>query len=255
MVGTEFDISLVAAAAGRSITATDAALDPAREARVIADSPNGIGTSRFRHALLRQVLHDALGPARRSDLHRRVGEAIERTASDIEARLPELALHFVDAARDVDGRRRVIDYCRRGAHRSTTQLAYEQAVELLRAAAALAADSELESAVGLELADALARTGDVPGAWECWSRYIIAALDAGDARGAATALSAAARWHSQSPPRWDELSRRAVDEFGRTRSYEKAVLLANLAVHAHIRDQDLARRYARRGDRSPPRCR
>ena len=245
VIGTEFEIGLVAGAAGRSIAATDAALDPAREARVIVDRPNVLGTSRFRHALLRQVLYDALGPARRSDLHRRVGEAIEHTAADIETRLPELAMHFVDAARDDDGRRRAIDYCRRGARRSITQVAYEQAAELLRAAASLSADSELERTVGLELADALARTGDVPGAWECWSRTILAALDAGDTRRAATALASAVRWHSQSPPGWDDLARRTVEQFGRTRSYEKAVLLANLSQHAHVRDETRARKYAR----------
>jgi len=245
VVGMEFEVALVAAAAGRSLTAIDAALDPAREARVVVDRPNAVGTSRFRHALLRHVLYDALGPARRSDLHRRVGEAIDAGAADIEARLPELAMHFVEAARDDEGRRRAIDYCRRAARRSITQLAYEQAVELLEAAYALAADSTLERAVGLELADAMARSGDVPRAWQHWVLHVVTALDADDTSAAAAALISAVRWHSQSPPGWEDYARRAVEQFGTARAYDKAVLLAVLAQYVHVRDQDRARDYAR----------
>ena len=56
---------------------------------------------RFPHALHRRVLHDRLAPSRRREIHRRIGEHLERTSSGAED-APRLLVHFEaagDAAR------------------------------------------------------------------------------------------------------------------------------------------------------------
>lgn len=56
---------------------------------------------RFPHALHRRVLHDRLAPSRRREIHRRIGEHLERTSTGAED-APRLLVHFEaagDAAR------------------------------------------------------------------------------------------------------------------------------------------------------------
>ena len=56
------------------------------------------GRLRFAHALIRDTLYDELTPARRLELHRRAGEALEAVyAADLEPHLAELAHHFAAA--------------------------------------------------------------------------------------------------------------------------------------------------------------
>ena len=52
----------------------------------------------FAHNLIRMTLYDELRPARRRQLHRIVGDAVEVSRrADIDAVLPELARHFFTA--------------------------------------------------------------------------------------------------------------------------------------------------------------
>ncbi|MEO6029127.1 MAG: hypothetical protein ABIR79_19885 [Candidatus Binatia bacterium] len=100
--------------------------------------PDGARTARFGfiHALYQSTLYQQLAPARRSELHRRMGERLERGyASAVETVAPELAQHFTVAGDVVRAR----IHLRRAADRALQRHAYPEAIgHLERALAALA---------------------------------------------------------------------------------------------------------------------
>jgi DNA-binding CsgD family transcriptional regulator/tetratricopeptide (TPR) repeat protein len=55
------------------------------------------GRYRFRHALLREAVHEDLLPGEHADLHRALGEALERRAEEALAERTEIAHHFAAA--------------------------------------------------------------------------------------------------------------------------------------------------------------
>jgi len=162
-------------------------LDEATEARVVSEVPGVLGRLRFAHALIRDVLYDALPPTRRVRLHRRFGEVLETVyASDPEPHLAELAYHFYAAAPGgpVD---KAVDYSRRAGDRAVALLAYEEAARLyglaleaieLKEAGKEAARLELL----LRLGDAQARAGEGLEAKETFLQAAAAAkaLDTGE---------------------------------------------------------------------------
>lgn len=89
--------------------------------------PDGTVAGRygFRHALYREVVYEATPPARRADLHRRIGERLEAGLRDraVEA-ATELAMHF---ERGRDGRR-AIDHLRLAGEIATRRGAAREAV-------------------------------------------------------------------------------------------------------------------------------
>ena len=124
---------------------------------------------RFSHTLLRDALYEDLPTARRRQLHREVGEALERLyADDPDPQLAELAHHFCAAipGGDVD---KAIDYARRAGERAATLLAYEEGVRLFSLALQVldskgAADGPMRCRLLLALGDSQAREGDLEGA-------------------------------------------------------------------------------------------
>src|SRR4029079_15296816 len=85
------------------------------------------GRVRFGHVLIRDTLYDDLTAARRVQLHREVGEALEDLYSSApEPHLAELAQHFV-AAVPLASRQTAIEYSRRAGDRAAGQLAFEEA--------------------------------------------------------------------------------------------------------------------------------
>src|SRR5205085_5164778 len=86
----------------------------------------------FSHALVRTALYGELGEARRTRLHRRIGEELARRSEHREAPLAELAYHFARAGpEEVD---RAVVFARRAADRARRSLAYEDAIDLLQGA-------------------------------------------------------------------------------------------------------------------------
>ena len=84
----------------------------------------------FSHALVRDTLYDEVSPAQRAAVHERIGLALEEICGDEpEARLGELANHFLSAAPRGDIGR-AIDYAERAGAQAMDQLAYEEAAEL-----------------------------------------------------------------------------------------------------------------------------
>ena len=97
VLGHEFDLSELAEATGRQKNDLVESLDAALGARLLREVPGDAGRYRFSHDLVRETLYGDLSAARRSLLHLRVADAIERLHGDDPKRLPELARHLADA--------------------------------------------------------------------------------------------------------------------------------------------------------------
>jgi tetratricopeptide (TPR) repeat protein len=169
VLGREFDLPALERLSGQASGAALWVLEEAVGARVIGEVPGTLGRLRFSHALVRDTLYDDIPPARRAELHRLAGEALEALyAIDPDWHLAELAHHFVRAAPggNVD---RAVGYARRGGDRAVRLLAYEEAVRLYELALQALGlkgveDEDTRCELLLALGDAQARTGDEPGA-------------------------------------------------------------------------------------------
>ena len=158
VLGREFDLAVLARVSGLERGAVLVLLDEAMQARVVSDVPGSIGRMRFAHALIRDAAYQTLSRARRVDLHRRVGEALEAVhAADLDPHLAELAHHFYEA-----GSSKAVDYASRAGARAIALHAYEEAVRLYELAlAAFEGGTPAERcAVLLALGEAQARQGD-----------------------------------------------------------------------------------------------
>jgi len=174
VIGREFELGLVARVAGRSDLEILERLDEAAGARVIGEVSGPPGRFRFAHALIRDVLYEAIPAARRVVLHRRTGEALEGLPQDERAsRLAELAHHFYLAPPGGSWRRtsRGIEYARRAADDAMVRLAYEEAARLyemaLRELKFHQRDQEpVRCELLLRLGDAHSRAGELAAARE-----------------------------------------------------------------------------------------
>jgi predicted ATPase len=71
----------------------------------------------FRHSLYQRAWYQRVGPARRVELHRRIGERIETAYGDRTSEVPaELAMHF-DRGRDIGKAVRYLSQAARTARR------------------------------------------------------------------------------------------------------------------------------------------
>src|SRR5919108_4946186 len=130
VMGREFELDALTRLTGLAPGELLDALDEAMSERILGDVPGAPGRLRFGHALIRDTLYDELTPARRLQLHREVGEALEAVyAADLDAHLAELAHHFFAAA-PAGVAEKAVDYARRGGDRAASQLAYDEAVRL-----------------------------------------------------------------------------------------------------------------------------
>jgi DNA-binding SARP family transcriptional activator len=77
VLGREFDLTPLGAAAGLPPHSLLEVLDEAVDARVVADLPGVRGRLRFAHVLIRDTLYEGLPMARRAQLNSRVFEALE----------------------------------------------------------------------------------------------------------------------------------------------------------------------------------
>ena len=74
------------------------ALEEACEARLTEDVSQGVGSYRFTHSLIQEILAGGISAVRRAQLHGRTGEALEGLySSSIEAHAADLAYHFAQA--------------------------------------------------------------------------------------------------------------------------------------------------------------
>ncbi|HEX5504280.1 MAG TPA: AAA family ATPase, partial [Thermomicrobiales bacterium] len=128
VVGQEAPLALWAAVAGTDEEVLAAAAERAAEARLLAETPDGLAV-RFAHALVREALYAGVPPLRRRALHRRAGEALAAgPAPDPDA----VAHHFRRAGDD-----RAAAWLVRAGERAQRAYAWLTAAERFEAALAL----------------------------------------------------------------------------------------------------------------------
>jgi DNA-binding SARP family transcriptional activator len=126
VVGLEFDPALVGRAVQRPTEEILDALDQAIEARLIREDPGCRGGYAFSHALIRQTVYQALGRAGRTQMHARVGAAMEEESDGLRS-AAALAQHFTQAVPLV-GASKAIEYSARAGHDALEDLAFEDSV-------------------------------------------------------------------------------------------------------------------------------
>jgi predicted ATPase len=137
VAGSDFSPLAVVAALEESRASVQMRCDElARQRQFIQDSgvqmlPNGEAISRygFIHSLYQNVLYDRVSPARRVQLHRRIGEAGELVYGERVGEIAaELAMHFERGANHP----RAVMYLQTAAENAIRRFAYREAVLLSR---------------------------------------------------------------------------------------------------------------------------
>lgn len=189
LVGTTFDVALLAAAADCDPRDVLVGLDPAIVARVVA--PVDVGRFGFVHDLVREALEYSSGAAERAARHRALGAALAATAGDDVERIASVAGHLVAGAvgGDVD---EAVRWAVRAAERAGAVLAYEDAAawydRALNTKRMLAAGDAEEISLLLALGSARLDAGRLPAARDAF----VAAAELARARGDSEQLAAAA---------------------------------------------------------------
>jgi tetratricopeptide (TPR) repeat protein len=128
VIGRDFTLSALELATEHSRETVLDAISAASEARVIHESPGRIGHFRFEHILVRDALYESLSTVERVNLHKSVGEALERLyGPESEDHLAELAYHFAEAV-PAGEEERAIGYAAAAGRSATERLAFEEAV-------------------------------------------------------------------------------------------------------------------------------
>jgi predicted ATPase len=135
VAGAQFSAAAVAAAMEEDVVKLEERCEElARrrqflQARRTSESQDGAAQYRFIHTLYQNTLYHRIPAARRSQLHRRIGDyeeaCIGERAGEIAA---ELAMHF-EQGRDFD---RAVNYLQHAADNANRAFAYQEAVMLAR---------------------------------------------------------------------------------------------------------------------------
>jgi AAA ATPase domain len=167
VVGREFDLALVAPACRLPLQRVLGALAEAAALGIVTEE-RGSARYRFSHSLIREVLYEQLPIQARLQLHRRVGEAIERVqGTGSGAALAELARHFAEAAAAGEAAK-ALQYASQAGERAMGMHAYEEAAgqyqRALDACRFADTDELVRCELLLRLAAAQARAGSYPAA-------------------------------------------------------------------------------------------
>ncbi|MFQ5427255.1 MAG: hypothetical protein ACE5EV_09250, partial [Gaiellales bacterium] len=194
LTGIEFELGALREAAELKGQALVDAIDEATQSGILEELPGARLASRFVHELMRRALAELPTAARRADIHRRIGEALERTRTAGRARaLADLAHHFTEAA-PLIGPEKAISYDLQAADAATASLAYEDAARLLSDAVTLGIDDEIERAsVLLATGRARWRAGHLDGSLAAFED----SLELARAIGATEVLAQAAIGHEE----------------------------------------------------------
>ncbi len=185
VVGRAFDIKVLGPASELPDDRVIASLSEAMALGVLGEASDAVGAYRFSHPLIQEVIYDELPIPARIQLHRLVGEAIERLhGPDSPFHLAELAHHFAKVAPVGEGAR-ARDYARKAGDKAMEAWAYEEAVAEYRQALAamefVGPDDELRCELLLCLGDAQARSGDYQEAKASYLSAVTIARQRGDA--------------------------------------------------------------------------
>jgi tetratricopeptide (TPR) repeat protein len=185
VVGRAFDINILAPASELPDDRVIGSLSEALALGVVSEAPDAVGAYRFSHPLVQEVIYDELPIPARIQLHRLVGEAIERLyGPDSPFHLAELAHHFAKVAPVGEGAR-ARDYARKAGDKAMEAWAYEEAVaeyrQALTAMEFVGPDDGLRCELLLCLGDAQARSGDYQEAKASYLSAVTLARQRGDA--------------------------------------------------------------------------
>jgi class 3 adenylate cyclase/tetratricopeptide (TPR) repeat protein len=168
VAGLEFELDVLAHVTETPAEQVAETLEQAIAARIVEETPGTIGCYSFAHALIRETIYGQLSATRRTQVHRQIGETIERLDGEQrEKQAGALAYHF-SAAGDAA---KAYEYHARAAAAAQAVYAIEPA--LSHYSSAIAAGSELgltaarESTLRtlqLQRGRMRARTGDGGGA-------------------------------------------------------------------------------------------
>jgi DNA-binding winged helix-turn-helix (wHTH) protein/tetratricopeptide (TPR) repeat protein len=129
VLGRSFEADLLAATCDRSSPSILSALDEATSAHVIEEA-DSVGSYRFGHALLREVVYARLTTSQRVEFHCRAGRELEqRYAGSQHPPLAALIHHFSQSPFHGE-LERTIDYAVRAAQDAMRMLAHPEAIEL-----------------------------------------------------------------------------------------------------------------------------
>jgi len=243
VVGRQFTIPELAAAASATEDEVLDAVEPAIRARLIEETAPD--RCQFAHALVRTALVDELSAGRRVRIHRRVAEHLEAMGGEPSA----VAYHWLEAASSADADRTVAAVLA-AAERAVATGAYDDAVQLLTRGLAFAAEAELESArereLMLRLGEAQRLTGD-PKSWDTLVEAYTRAEHVGDTDCLVRATLAMSRGFARNFSATDQthISRlyTALDALGPDPSRERALLLTSLAAELGLHLDDRRVRY------------
>jgi DNA-binding CsgD family transcriptional regulator len=134
VIGSEFDLNMLARAYGKSTDQLSKLLDAAAGAGIVAEAPERRAGFRFSQELFREVLYQDLPPSVRDETHRQVAMAIEDLfAPELDSHLAELSYHWIRASAAA-GSDRAKEWTIRAAEHAVKMLAYEEGVRLYRGA-------------------------------------------------------------------------------------------------------------------------
>lgn len=142
LVGRDVDLSLLARAAACDIPTCLDRLDPLTGLGLLEPTPRDPYSFRFTHDLVRESVAGITPPARATQLHVRIADALERTHSDHELIAERLAYHLWSAGPLVNPVRTASALVRAGSC-ATTKSALESAERQLRAAVQVAHEAGL----------------------------------------------------------------------------------------------------------------
>lgn len=160
LIGTVFDIEVLADVAELSIDEILDIVDDAEEAQLLRAVEAG-QTYRFADELARSAFLREIRPSRRARLHQRIAESFERLQPN---RIDQLAAHWTSAAGS-EARNKAIHYLRRAGERDLAAAAWESAADRQRAVLDIlqadgSQDVDMLGEVHLALGKALRLAGD-----------------------------------------------------------------------------------------------
>jgi hypothetical protein len=197
VIGGEFRLGTLAAAANVELGAALGAVDEATRAGLVAGEP-GARRSHFAHALVRETLLAALTPGERSALHADVARALrERYGQSADDHLQQIAFHVLEAVPHVPAEE-ALRYALDAGHHAVARFDHAEGARLFDRAAdlrdVLGPDDARDADVFQALGEARMRAGDVPGGREALARAAAAARRVDDPMRVAQAALAYAPW-------------------------------------------------------------
>ncbi len=182
IVGRDFSLSVLRRLAQLARHDVLALIGEALDGRLVVAAEHDLDTYRFSHALIREALYSDTPLARRTQLHREIGEAIAAsTGGDDDEHVAELAHHFREAAADGDVEA-AVRYGILAGGRATQALAHEEAVAHYERTLQLlercgSKDETRHCELLLALGFAQVRAGDPPAATATLERVVALARE------------------------------------------------------------------------------